>query len=165
MEKRGCLEASGTETSWSEHHWIFPGHRRLGCATAQKLVNPRVYLPGSPYYLNDASVPVGSTRGGTRLTISTTTAQERAEASFKKKEKQLAEGQKARAEYEVSALAVREKTARLKALRLAHEARQGRQDLPPGQNSPPETASAPLKRKGRPPGSALHKIGTLRRPT
>jgi hypothetical protein len=49
------------------------------------------------------------------LTISTRTAQERAEASFKKKEKQ----------YEANALAVREKTARLRALRLAHETRQG----------------------------------------
>jgi hypothetical protein len=59
------------------------------------------------------------------LTISTRTAQERAEASFKKKEKQLEEGQKAWAEYEANALAVREKTARLRALRLAHETRQG----------------------------------------
>jgi hypothetical protein len=77
------------------------------------------------------------------LTISARTAQERAEASFKKKEKQLEEGQKAWAEYEANALAVREKTARLKALRLAHEKRQGEQ------NSPPETASAPARRKGR----------------
>lgn len=91
------------------------------------------------------------------MTISTTTAQERAEASFRKKEKQLAEGQKARAEYEADALAVREKTARLRALRLAHEARQG------AQNSPPEIAS--VRRKGRAPGSGLHKIGILRRPT
>lgn len=93
------------------------------------------------------------------MTMSTTIAQERAEANFKKKEKQLEAGQKARAEYEANALAVREKTARLRALRLAHEARQG------GQNSPPEIASAPVRRKGRPPGSGLHKIGTLRRPT
>jgi hypothetical protein len=78
------------------------------------------------------------------LAISIRTAQERAEASFKKKEKQLEEGQKAWAEYEANALAVREKTARLRALRLAHETRQG------GQNSPPKTASAPARRKGRP---------------
>lgn len=78
------------------------------------------------------------------MTISTRTAQERAEASFKKKEKQLEEGQKAWAEYEANALAVRAKTARLKALRLAHEARDS------GQNSPPKTASAPARRKARP---------------
>jgi hypothetical protein len=77
------------------------------------------------------------------LTISTRTAQERAEASFRKKEKQLEEGQKAWAEYEASALAVREKTARLRALRLAHEARQSEQ------SSPPKTASAPARRKRR----------------
>ena len=53
------------------------------------------------------------------MTISTRTAQERAEASFKKKEKQLEEGQKAWAEYEANALAVRAKTARLKARRSA----------------------------------------------
>jgi hypothetical protein len=78
------------------------------------------------------------------LAIGIRTAQERAEASFKKKEKQLEEGQKAWAEYEANALAVREKTARLRALRLAHETRQG------GQHSPPKTASAPARRKGRP---------------
>ena len=45
------------------------------------------------------------------MTIDTRTAQERAEANFKKKEKQLEEGQKAWAEYEANAQAVREKTA------------------------------------------------------
>jgi hypothetical protein len=49
-------------------------------------------------------------------------AQERAEASFKKKAIQFAEGQKAWAEYEAKAVLVREKTARLRALRLAREA-------------------------------------------
>ena len=78
------------------------------------------------------------------MTISIRTAHERAEASFKKKEKQLEEGQKAWAEYEANALAVREKTARLRALRLDREAREG------AQNSPPKTASAPARRKGRP---------------
>ena len=79
------------------------------------------------------------------MTISTRTVQERAEASFKKKEQQLADGQKARAEYEANALAVREKTARLRALRLAHEARESAQNPPP-----PKAASTPAKRKGRP---------------
>ena len=61
------------------------------------------------------------------------TVQERAEASFKKKERQLEEGQKARAEYEANSRAVLEKTAKLRALRLAHEAR--------------ETATAPSPKK------------------
>lgn len=76
------------------------------------------------------------------MAISTRTTQERAEANFKKKEKQLEAGQKAWAEYEANSLAVREKTARLRALRLAHEASQA------GQNSRPKTPSAPAKRKG-----------------
>ena len=54
--------------------------------------------------------------------MASTTMQERAEASFKKKAIQLVEGQKARAEYEANAVLVREKTARLRALRLAREA-------------------------------------------
>jgi len=77
------------------------------------------------------------------LTIDTRTAQERAEANFKKKEKQLEEGQKAWAEYEANALAVREKTAKLRALRLAHEAGHAGQTLP-------KNARVPAGRKGRP---------------
>jgi hypothetical protein len=45
----------------------------------------------------------------------------RAEALFKK-EKQMREGTKAMAEYEVAKQATREKTARLRALRLARDA-------------------------------------------
>jgi hypothetical protein len=48
-------------------------------------------------------------------------AREQAEASFKKKAIQLVEGQKAWTEYEANLAAVREKTARLRALRLARE--------------------------------------------
>jgi hypothetical protein len=48
-----------------------------------------------------------------------------AETAFKKKEKQLLEGQKALAEYETSRRAVNEKTARLRALRLARDAALG----------------------------------------
>ena len=47
---------------------------------------------------------------------------ERAEASFKKKEIQMLEGRKAMAEYTADGLAVHEKTARLRALRLARDA-------------------------------------------
>lgn len=49
-------------------------------------------------------------------------AKARAEASFKKKEQQAKEGAKARMQYEAERHAVREKTVRLKALRLAKEA-------------------------------------------
>jgi len=49
-------------------------------------------------------------------------AQKDAEASFKRKEIQLAEGGKAWAEYKASAAAVTDKIARLRALRLAREA-------------------------------------------
>ena len=49
-------------------------------------------------------------------------AHARAEAAFKKKETQLREGQKAMAEYRAKRFAVSERTARLRALRLARDA-------------------------------------------
>jgi len=49
-------------------------------------------------------------------------AHDRAEAAFKKKETQLREGQKAMAEYHAQQRAIRDKTARLRALRLARDA-------------------------------------------
>ena len=52
-------------------------------------------------------------------------AKTRAEAIFKKKEHQAREGAKARAEYDAQAKAVAERTARLRALRLAKEANEG----------------------------------------
>ena len=48
-------------------------------------------------------------------------ARDRAEAIFKKKEERRLEGQKATAEYEAARLAMHEKTARLRALRLARD--------------------------------------------
>ena len=48
-------------------------------------------------------------------------AQQRAEKSFKQEER-ARDGRKAMIEYEAQARAIREKTARLKALRLAKEA-------------------------------------------
>lgn len=48
-------------------------------------------------------------------------AEERAQAAFKK-EQRAQEGAKAMAEYQASIVATREKTERLKALRLAKEA-------------------------------------------
>jgi hypothetical protein len=49
-------------------------------------------------------------------------ARELADAKFRKKQEQFVEGQKAMAEYKASGIAVRERTARLRALRLAREA-------------------------------------------
>jgi hypothetical protein len=49
-------------------------------------------------------------------------ARDRAEAAFKKKEQQLREGQQAMAEYHAVRAATREKTARLRVLRLARDA-------------------------------------------
>ena len=55
------------------------------------------------------------------MPVSMSSDQARAEALFKKEER-LRDGQKAMAEYEAAQLAVREKTARLRALRLARDA-------------------------------------------
>jgi hypothetical protein len=52
-------------------------------------------------------------------------ARDRAEAKFKKKQERLADGAKAIAEYQASRDAAREKTVRLRALRLARDAAQG----------------------------------------
>jgi hypothetical protein len=49
-------------------------------------------------------------------------ARERAEATFKKQEQRAREGAKAMAEYEAEGRAMREKTARLKSLRMAKQA-------------------------------------------
>ena len=54
--------------------------------------------------------------------INSKQAHDLAESAFKKKERQLREGEKAYAEYLAEQRRVQEKTARLRALRLAHEA-------------------------------------------
>ena len=58
------------------------------------------------------------------MTLSTKSKEShaRAEALFQKKEAMLRDGQKARAEYKAKREAEREKTARLRALRLARDA-------------------------------------------
>jgi hypothetical protein len=56
------------------------------------------------------------------LAIKSDEARARAEASFKKKEGGAREGAKALTEYQANSRLVREKTERLKALRLAKEA-------------------------------------------
>ena len=54
-----------------------------------------------------------------------------AEAKFKRKEAQALEGAKAMAEYQAASRAVIEKTARLKALRLAKEASEAQGETGP----------------------------------
>jgi hypothetical protein len=56
-----------------------------------------------------------------RHSMSSDLAQQRAEKSFKKEER-ARDGRKAMSEYEAQTQAIREKTERLKALRLAKEA-------------------------------------------
>jgi hypothetical protein len=68
--------------------------------------------------------------------------QKRADAKFKKDERAL-DGRKAMTEYEAQVLSTREKTARLKALRLAKEA-QAQNEEPP-----PKTNVQPLKNNNR----------------
>ena|SRR5581483_10565293 len=63
-------------------------------------------------------------------------AQARAEASFRRKEAQAREGKQAMAEYEAAGRAMREKTAKLRALRLAKEAAEAEA----AKNAPPKPA-------------------------
>ena len=60
-------------------------------------------------------------KGVVDLKHSAQQAQSRAEALFARKEAQRREGEKAMAEYEAGQLAIQARTARLRALRLAHE--------------------------------------------
>ena len=55
------------------------------------------------------------------VTTDNNEARQRAEAKFKKREIQLVEGHEAWTEYRAQAIALRDKTARLRALRLARE--------------------------------------------
>jgi hypothetical protein len=57
----------------------------------------------------------------TKLRSDPEVALARAEAAFKRKEDQRREGEQAMAEYQAQAIAIREKTARLRALRLARD--------------------------------------------
>jgi hypothetical protein len=59
------------------------------------------------------------------LTINSKQTHNQAEASFKKKEAKLVEGQQAMAEYNADLIAAREKTVRLKALRSARDSVDG----------------------------------------
>jgi hypothetical protein len=58
----------------------------------------------------------------TTLANNSKEARDRAEATFKKQEQRAREGAKAMADYEAEGRAMREKTARLKSLRMAKQA-------------------------------------------
>jgi hypothetical protein len=74
--------------------------------------------------------------------------QERAEASFKRKEVQAREATKAMADYQAATAATREKTARLRKLRLAKEAAD-RDAAAKAPSKPKAAAKKPAAKKRR----------------
>ena len=93
--------------------------------------------------------------------------QDRGEALFKKKQERLREGQQAMAEYQADRRAEGEKTARLRALRLARDAAESQPDaartpalpkktrtLPKAPPTLPKTAALSKKTKKRAPSTA-----------
>jgi hypothetical protein len=72
---------------------------------------------------------------------------DRAEAGFKKQEQRAREGAKAMADYEAQGRATREKTARLKSLRMAQQAAAARALA---ETAPAAAAIASTARKPRP---------------
>jgi hypothetical protein len=75
---------------------------------------------------------------------------ERAEALLKKKQERLREGQLAMAEYQADGRAVLEKTARLRALRLARDAAPYRPGEGAAEKAPAVPTKATTKAKKRP---------------
>ena len=90
-----------------------------------------------------------STAETTRLRKNPEQALARAEAQFKKKEEQRREGQQAMTEYQAQGAATREKTVRLRALRLASEEAARRKDAAVKRkpDAPAKRKDAPAKRK------------------
>src|SRR5262249_49988839 len=78
-------------------------------------------------------------------------ARQRAEKRFKQEER-ARDGQKAMIEHEVQARATREKTARLKALRLSKEARAQTEAPPVKQTNPPPPGREKWQLKTPAPG-------------
>lgn len=73
-------------------------------------------------------------------------AKDKAEATFKRKQEQAREGAIAMAEYQAAVIATREKTARLRKLRLAREAAERKAKAKP---KPPPAKSQPSRKKTR----------------
>lgn len=86
-------------------------------------------------------------QGATNLSMNSHQPHDRAEALFKKKQERLREGQQAMAEYQAESRAVGEKTARLRALRLARDAAETRPDA----GTPRTSATSPLPKKPKTP--------------
>jgi len=94
------------------------------------------------------------------LSMNSHQPQDRAEALFKKKQERLREGQQAMAEYQADRRAVGEKTARLRALRLARDAAESPSDggsartpaLP--KKTPAKTTALSKKTKKHAPSTA-----------
>jgi hypothetical protein len=84
--------------------------------------------------------------------------QERAEALFKKKQERLREGEKAMAEYQAERRAIIEKTARLRALRLARDA------TPPRSAEGTAKTTAPPKKTKKRLASPSGVTASFRRP-
>jgi hypothetical protein len=82
---------------------------------------------------------IGRRKGRPILANNSKEARDRAEASFKKQEQRAREGAKAMADYEAEGRAMREKTARLKSLRMA---RQAAGDTVPVKNAPAVSEAA-----------------------
>jgi hypothetical protein len=76
------------------------------------------------------------------LSSKTAEQRERAEAKFERLQRVAEEGRIAMAEYKAAAAAMRQKTERLRALRLAHEA--GVVTIPPS-NAAPSMENVPKK--------------------
>jgi hypothetical protein len=73
-------------------------------------------------------------------------ARQWAEKSFKQEEERVRDGKKATTAYEAEALAVRAKTERLKALRLAKEAQAATEEQPASQPGRPSGITSPATR-------------------
>jgi hypothetical protein len=82
----------------------------------------------------------------TTLANNSKEARDRAEASFKKQEQRAREGAKAMADYEAEGRAMREKTARLKSLRMAKQAagKEVVEGSEPANSRSPSSAMKPL---------------------
>ena len=74
-------------------------------------------------------------------------AQAKAEASFKRKEDQARDGKKAMAEYEAGRIAMRERTAKLRAQRMARDAEEAAEAEAAAAAKPAKKEKAAPKKK------------------
>jgi hypothetical protein len=85
---------------------------------------------------------------GRMMTDSSKEARARADARFKRSQTQAREGAEAAAQYEAAGKQLRERTERLKALRLAREAAAAAEvPAPKAKKATPRKKAAPVKKK------------------